>query len=116
FAETSNLIETLREITRNADTLEGVAALYGYESQIPEISSTKIEGLTTHYGVTSDEGLSFFRVHEQADEVHRRAERDMMSELIQSREDEDRAIRAAQQVAIAFYQMLDGICQNCDMM
>src|SRR5205814_2176942 len=42
FAETSNLIETLREITRHADTLEGVAALYGYESQIPEISSTKI--------------------------------------------------------------------------
>jgi len=114
FPETANLIETLRQITRNADTLEGVAALYGYESQIPEISTTKIEGLTTHYNVTSDEGLSFFRVHEKADELHRQAERDIMSELIQSKEDEDRAIAAAQQVAIAFYQMLDGIVRECN--
>jgi pyrroloquinoline-quinone synthase len=114
FPETTNLIETLRAITRNADTLEGVAALYGYESQIPEISTTKIEGLTTHYGVTSDEGLSFFRVHEQADEVHRTAERDIMSELIKSKEDEDRAVEAAQRVAIAFYQMLDGIVRECN--
>jgi pyrroloquinoline-quinone synthase len=114
FPETSNLIETLRSITRNQDTLEGVAALYGYESQIPEISRTKIEGLTTHYGVTSNDGLAFFRVHEQADEVHRRAERDVIAELIQSREDEDRAIAAAQRVAIAFYGMLDGIVRTIE--
>ncbi len=114
FPETSNLIDTLRSITREQDTLEGVAALYGYESQIPEISRTKIEGLTTHYGVTSDDGLAFFRVHEQADEVHRRAERDVIAELVQSREDEDRAIAAAQRVAIAFYGMLDGIVRECE--
>mgnify|MGYP003351630835 CR=1 FL=1 len=66
-------------------SLEGVAALYGYESQIPEISRTKIEGLTTHYGVTSDEGLSFFRVHEEADVLHREAERDMIAELVRDR-------------------------------
>jgi pyrroloquinoline-quinone synthase len=114
FPETTNLIETLRVITRNADTLEGVAALYGYESQIPEISTTKIEGLTQHYGVTSDEGLSFFRVHEQADEVHRAAERDIMNDLVWSHEDEERAIQSAQRVAVAFYQMLDGIVRECN--
>lgn len=113
FPETANLIETLRLITREQDTLEGVAALYGYESQIPEISHTKIEGLTAHYNVTSDSGLAFFRVHEKADEIHRRAERDLIAELIQSREDEDRAIAAAQRVAIAFYGMLDGIVREC---
>ncbi len=112
FPETQNLIETLRLITREQDTLEGVAALYGYESQIPEISHTKIEGLTTHYGVTSDEGLAFFRVHEVADQLHRRAERDLMADLVRSREDEDRAIASAQRVAIAFYRMLDGIVRN----
>ena len=113
FAETQKLIDTLRSITREEDTLCGVAALYGYESQIPEISRTKIEGLTKHYGVTSDAGLAFFRVHEQADEIHRRAERDLMAELIHSREDEDRAIAAAQRVAVAFYGMLDGIVREC---
>jgi pyrroloquinoline-quinone synthase len=114
FPETQELVETLRAITRERDTLEGVAALYGYESQIPEISHTKIEGLTTHYGVTSEEGLAFFHVHEQADEIHRRAERDLMADLIRSREDEDRAIAAAQRVAIAFYRMLDGIVRECN--
>ncbi len=114
FPETANLIDTLRTITRENDTLEGVAALYGYESQIPEISHTKIEGLTTHYNVTTDTGLAFFRVHEQADEMHRRAERDLLAELIQSREDEDRAIASAQRVAIAFCGMLDGIVRECD--
>ncbi|HET6400432.1 MAG TPA: CADD family putative folate metabolism protein [Candidatus Kapabacteria bacterium] len=112
FPETQDLIDTLRTTTREGDTLEGVAALYGYESQIPEISRTKIEGLTTHYGVTSEEGLAFFRVHEQADEIHRRAERDLMADLIRSREEEDRAIAAAQRVAIAFYRMLDGIVRQ----
>ena len=114
FPETANLIDTLRKITRNADTLEGVAALYGYESQIPEISATKIDGLVKHYGVTSDEGLSFFRVHEKADEVHRQAERDIMNDLVWSQQDEERAISAAQRVAIAFYQMLDGIVRECN--
>ena len=109
FPETQNLIDTLRALTRECSTLEGVAALYGYESQIPEISHTKIEGLTTHYGVTSDRSLAFFRIHEVADQLHRRAERDLIADLIRSREDEDRAIQAAQRVAIAFYRMLDGI-------
>ncbi len=113
FEETQHLIDTLRKITNEGDTLAGVAALYGYESQIPEISRTKIEGLTNHYDVTSERGLSFFRVHEKADELHRQAERDLMSELVHSREDEDRAIAAAQQVAIAFYRMLDGIVREC---
>ncbi len=115
FPETQELIDTLRHITREGDTLEGVAALYGYESQIPEVSRTKIEGLTKHYRVTTNEGLAFFRVHEQADELHRRAERDLMADLIRSRSDEDRAIAAAQRVAIAFYRMLDGIVRECPM-
>ena len=53
-------------------------------------------------------------IEEVHEEIHRRAERDMMIELVQSHQDEDRAIRAAQQVAIAFYQMLDGIVRECN--
>lgn len=114
YAETSALLDTLKTITREGDTLEGVAALYGYESQIPEISTTKIDGLTKFYGVTSNTGLSFFRVHEEADEVHRQAERDMLGWLIKDQADEERAIAAAQRSAKAFYQMLDGIVRECN--
>ena len=38
---------------------EGLASLYTYESQIPEIAETKIRGLKKHYGVTSKKGLEF---------------------------------------------------------
>ena len=39
---------------------EGLASLYTYERQIPEIADTKIQGLKKHYGVNSKEGLEFF--------------------------------------------------------
>ena len=40
---------------------EGLASLYTYERQIPEIAETKIRGLKNHYGVTSKEGLEFLK-------------------------------------------------------
>jgi pyrroloquinoline-quinone synthase len=112
YDETTSLAKTLSEITRNGSTLEGVAALYAYESQIPEVSKTKIEGLTKYYGVNDDAGLSFFRVHEEADEIHRRAERDMLADLITSPEDEEKAIAAARSVAKAYYELLSGVVRE----
>ena len=52
---------------------EGLASLYTYERQIPEIAETKIRGLKNHYGVSSKEGLEFFEVHKAADVYHREA-------------------------------------------
>ena len=50
---------------------EGLASLYTYERQIPEIAETKIQGLKKFYGVNSKEGLEFFEAHKSADVVHR---------------------------------------------
>ena len=50
---------------------EGLASLYTYERQIPEIADTKIQGLKKFYGVSSKEGLEFFEAHKSADVVHR---------------------------------------------
>ena len=50
---------------------EGLASLYTYERQIPEIAETKIQGLKKFYGVNSEEGLEFFEAHKSADVVHR---------------------------------------------
>ncbi|HYM21046.1 MAG TPA: CADD family putative folate metabolism protein [Candidatus Kapabacteria bacterium] len=112
YPETVMLDSTMMGMTRNASTLEGIAALYGYESQIPEVSKTKIDGLKKFYGVESDYGLSFFTVHSEADEVHRRAERDMLDSLVTSKEDEDRAIEAARKSASAYYNMLTGVVRE----
>ncbi len=112
YQETSAMTETFTDMTRNHPTLEGVAALYGYESQIPEVSRTKIEGLTKFYGVTTNDGLAFFRVHEEADEIHRQAERDMLASLITSSADEEAAIAAATTTAKAYYNMLTGVVRE----
>ena len=50
---------------------EGLASLYTYERQIPEIAETKIQGLKKFYGVNTKEGLEFFEAHKSADVVHR---------------------------------------------
>lgn len=50
---------------------EGLAALYTYESQVPEVAESKIEGLKKHYSIDEKRTLSFFSVHKEADKVHR---------------------------------------------
>jgi len=38
-------VQKFREICANRSVAEAVAALYAYEAQVPEIATTKIEGL-----------------------------------------------------------------------
>jgi pyrroloquinoline-quinone synthase len=68
--ETQNLISEFKDICINGTVSEGLSALYSYESQIPEVSATKIDGLTKFYGVTSESGLKYFKVHQEADVKH----------------------------------------------
>ena len=112
YKETMAMEETFIELTRHGSTLQGVAALYGYESQLPEVSKTKIEGLKKHYGVQTNNGLTFFRVHEEADQLHRQAERDILASLITSAADEETAIAAATAAAKAYYHMLTGVVRE----
>src|SRR6267378_2801077 len=67
---------------------EAVAALYAYESQVPEIATTKIDGLKKFYGVTQPEGLAYFAVHEEADKAHRAAWRGWLEEHADGNEEE----------------------------
>ena len=48
--ETTALINTFRSVCGDGATAEGLAALYAYESQIPAVSESKIDGLKKHYG------------------------------------------------------------------
>ena len=64
---------------------EGLASLYTYERQIPEIAETKIQGLKKYYGVNSKEGLEFFVAHKEAD-VHHRIECEKLLEGLADKE------------------------------
>ena len=67
---TKDMIENFFSQARKSYA-EGLASLYTYERQIPEIAETKIQGLKKFYGVSSKEGLEFFEAHKSADVIHR---------------------------------------------
>jgi pyrroloquinoline quinone (PQQ) biosynthesis protein C len=74
------VVHKFREICGDRTVAEAVAALYAYEAQVPEIATTKIDGLKKFYGVTQPEGLAYFEVHEEADKAHRAAWRGWLEE------------------------------------
>ncbi|HEY2142850.1 MAG TPA: CADD family putative folate metabolism protein [Candidatus Udaeobacter sp.] len=77
--ETKNLIDTFRSVCRDRPTAEGLAALYAYESQIPAICESKIDGLKKYYGFNNPEHYRYFSVHIKTDREHAAAERKMLS-------------------------------------
>lgn len=79
---TQSLVGMYSDVTRNAAVAAGVAALYAYERQVPQLAGSKIEGLERNYGITDDRSLAFFRVHGVLDIEHSAAERQMLGELI----------------------------------
>src|SRR5246127_5627346 len=78
WPETKNLIDTFRSVCRDGSTAEGLAALYAYESQIPAISESKIDGLKKHYGFADPKHYEYFSLHIQADREHSAAEQRLL--------------------------------------
>ena len=86
---------------------EGLASLYTYERQIPEIAETKIQGLKKFYGVDSKEGLEFFEAHKSADVVHRAECEKLLDSL--SIEEQKKAEKASILTARYLWNFLSGM-------
>ena len=86
---------------------EGLASLYTYERQIPEIAETKIQGLKNYYGCSSKKGLEFFEAHKSAD-VHHRAECEKLLDDL-SKEEQVKAEKAALSTAKYLWNFLSGM-------
>jgi pyrroloquinoline-quinone synthase len=109
--ETKNLIDTFRLLCGRGSTAEGLAALYAYESQIPAICESKIDGLKKHYGFTEREHYEYFSIHIEADREHSAAEREMLSRYIDNRNFE--SVKASViRVLDALWDMLSGVCRR----
>ena len=106
---TAELIENFFKNGRSSYA-EGLASLYTYERQIPEIAETKIKGLKNHYGVTSKEGLEFFEVHKAADVYHREACEKLLDGL--SSEEQKKAETSALSTAKYLWNFLSGIAEK----
>ena len=86
---------------------EGLASLYTYERQIPEIAETKIQGLKKFYGVSSKEGLEFFEAHKSADVIHRAECEKLLDSL--SKEEQVKAEEASVLTARYLWNFLSGM-------
>ena len=111
-AEVADAIAEFRRTTRAGSVPEGLAALYAYESQIPEISKTKREGLAAFYRVEDAEATHFFTVHEEADVWHRQVERAALGRAAQTPEDREKALAAAGRCLDALNRVLDGVMRE----
>ncbi|MDQ6765914.1 MAG: CADD family putative folate metabolism protein [Verrucomicrobiota bacterium] len=109
--ETAALIDTFRSVCGNGSTSDGLAALYAYESQIPEVSESKIDGLTKHYGFIDPHSYEYFSVHVEADREHSAAEREMLQEHMTD-ESAPSARAAVERVLNALWNLLSGVCQR----
>lgn len=106
---TKDTVARLKSLTASADYRLGVAALYAYESQIPEVAKTKREGLKAFYGVDDPRTVSFFTAHEGADLVHRQIEMKILSDRCDTDEVCEETIVAARESARSLWDFLTGI-------
>jgi len=108
---TQDSVQRLKSLTRDDDFRNGLAALYAYESQIPEVARTKREGLKSFYDIDDEKAVSFFRVHEGIDVLHQQVEKRILSEQCDSPEAQDQSINAARESAKALWKFLDGVSE-----
>jgi pyrroloquinoline-quinone synthase len=105
--ETAACDETFRRVATSG-VAAGLASLYAYESMVPAVAESKIEGLKRHYGIDDDATLRFFNVHLEVDEWHADVARDLLERTAPA----DRraaAVQAASEGLNALWGLLDGV-------
>ena len=87
----------------------GAAALYAYESQVPEIAEAKLRGLCQFYSLSGGDSVAFLRLHRALDEEHSEAEKEMVLTLATTEMESSAAIEAVDQATMVLWSFLDGV-------
>ena len=106
--ETIALVDTFRDATMNRSFAEACAALYVYESQVPEVAKTKIAGLKQFYGIDDERTLQFFEVHIGADEIHSEVGAGMVRRHTNDDATRTAVLSTSRECADALWSFLDG--------
>ena len=107
--ETDALIGTFHNLMRQDNAAAGLAALYAYESQVPEIARQKAAGLSEHYGADAA-ACRYFHLHKTADVHHAEVwKQSIEAELTRDPASAEKALDAAETAARALWSALDGV-------
>lgn len=111
LAETTAMVEKYYELA-DRDWQDGLCALYAYESQVPDVSKSKIAGLKDFYGISDPRTLAFFVAHQEYDVEHS----EQVAQLIEKYVEPARAEVATREAAEALWNFLDGMCREAGIM
>lgn len=106
-----HLIKEFHTVCLQGAVAEGIAALYAYESQIPAICVSKIDGLKTHYGMKDPKIWEYFSVHMHADVEHAQEERDLLKKYI-GHSNMERVREAVDNILNALWNFLTSLCHQ----
>lgn len=107
--ETEHLLRVFRKHCNSENILDGLAALYAYERQQPDVARQKIDGLRAFYNITDESTVSFFKAHQVYDVYHAEAEISILASLCKTEADEVRVAAVVEETLNALYDFLDGI-------
>lgn len=79
---TGELLEVYDRYSASDCFQEGLAAVYAYESQVPKIMQTKLEGLRDWYGIDGSQSNRFFVVHKDLDISHAKLEAEAITQHV----------------------------------
>jgi pyrroloquinoline-quinone synthase len=105
FDQTQFMVDEFYRLA-GQDWKDGLCALYAYESQVPEVSASKIAGLKQFYNISDESTLEFFTAHQAYDVGHS----NQVAKLIEQYAEPAQAERATEQAAKALWGFLDGMC------
>ena len=105
---TSETSECIDAWTSDDGYLASLARLYAIESGQPEISRTKIEGLSEFYDMEGGPGVQYFEVHQTMDVAHADQAKRLIEEEM-SPEQADQVVAAAEEAFKANWRLLDGV-------
>ena len=108
-AGTRALLDTYWSSVTDGPIAAGIAALYAYEGQVPEVATEKIRGLVERYGIDDPRTLAFFTVHSTLDVEHSAAEREMIAALAPTPADEEAVLASTRAALDAWWGFLDAV-------
>ncbi|TLX91418.1 MAG: pyrroloquinoline quinone biosynthesis protein PqqC [Thaumarchaeota archaeon] len=78
--KTKNAVSSLVQLTEKSRD-EGICAMYAYEMDLPNISTSKIDGLNKFYNMSSFDATNYFKIHQEADIRHAEIWRSIIKDI-----------------------------------